>query len=367
MSSRKNVLMTIAAFSMLGALTSCKQLDNMENMNNKTNELASTSNKISKTSNQLADQTAQVLGVSEELRRNTGDLYHQARSKEAEETRQRAREALDSDTSFEEKVTRSAIYFKSFEVQLWTNKHASQRDDDQFRDELKLEAVEEFFRTVQSFYEAIGSDHDISASSTDISARALFALSVTMHETHYEQKRLLDEAKGKVKEVTMLNMIEETLKKSEMLKSGALTLGDLEAYEIAILENEPSARNLLRMRFDILSAMTLAKVSKINDPNHGTVSGFFTQARLYLRNWDSDFPKLNLAQQHQVETFLGEAIRMKGVLKSLQINSALESKIGTIYENMKLPSPSATCADCLPKNDVGPLKTHHDQIKELLK
>lgn len=354
---KSNVLSGLAVLSLVGFLASCEQLDNMKNMNNKTNELATTSDKI-------ANRTEEVLDVSNQLRRNTGDLYHQARSKEAEETRQRARDALRLESSFEEKITRAAIYHKSFEFQLWTNGNASERDDKKFREELMLESMEEFFRTVQSFYEEIGSDHDISPASTDNAARALFALAVTMHELHHEQKRLV--STKSINEVTMLSMIENTLLKADKLASGELSLGDFKAYEVAILENEPSARNLLRMRFDILSAMVLAKVSKINDPNQGTLAGLATQARLYLRSWDSQYPELNVAQKHQVETFLTEALRVKGILKKLKMDSTLESKLASIYGNMKLPTPNSNCTDCVPRNDVNPLQIHQTQIKSLL-
>ena len=354
----------LAVVSLLGLIASCKQLDNMENMNSKTNELATTSNQISQTSDSIAKQSESILDVSVGLKKNTEDLYHQARSKEAEETRQRARDALKLESSFEEKITRSAIYFKSFEFQLWTNKNASSRDDQEYRKELQLEAAEEFFRTVQSFYAEIGDSTDISPASEDTATRALFSLSVTMHETHHAQKELIK--KENIEEISMLSMIEDTLKKESQLNDGLISLGDLKPYEIAILENAESARNLLRMRYDILSSMVLAKVSDLGDPTYGTVASTYTQLKLYMMKWNSKFVSLNPAQKAQVDTFLGEALRMKEVLSSLGINSELESKIGKIYRNMQF-TKTTTCKNCVNKNDINnQLQSHKAQIEALL-
>ncbi len=338
--------------------TSCKQIDNMENMNNKTNELASTSNQLSETSKS-------ILSTSNQLGSNTEELYHQARTKEAEETRQRARDALNLDSSFEEKVTRAAIYFKSFEYQLWTNGKASTKDNEEFRESLMLESVEEFFRTVQSFYAEIGDMNDISPASEDSATRALFALSVTMHETHHAQKEKVKE--DGVKEICMLSMIEDTLKKEEALNRGEITLADLKSHEIAVLENAESAKNLLRMRYDILSSMILAKVSNLGDPTSGTIASTYNQVRYYLASWESKYPQLNLAQKAQVETFMNEALRMKGILQELKLEDKLESKIAKIYQNMKIKD-AGQCKDCAGKADASnQISNHRAQIQELLK
>lgn len=353
---------TLVALGVLAVLaTSCKQIDNMENMNNKTNELASTSNQLSETSKS-------ILTTSNQLGSNTEELYHQARTKEAEETRQRARDALRLDSSFEEKVTRAAIYFKSFEFQLWTNGKASTKDNAEFREELMLESVEEFFRTVQSFYAEIGDSNEISPASEDTATRALFALSVTMHELNHAQKERVKE--DGVKEICMLSMIEEALKKESALIKGEITLGDLAPHEVAILENAESAKNLLRMRYDILSSMVLAKVSNLGDPTSGTIASTYNQVRYYLASWDSKFAGLNPAQKAQVETFLGEALRMKGILGELEINNQLESKISKIYKNMKIKDNSTcTSGDCMSKADSTSesISNHRAQISELLK
>lgn len=338
--------------------SSCKQIDNMENMNNKTNELASTSNELSETSKN-------ILSTSNQLGSNTEELYHQARTKEAEETRQRAREALREESSFEEKITRAAIYFKSFEYQLWTNGRASKKDNQEFRQALMLESIEEFFRTVQSFYAEIGDMNDISPASEDSATRSLFALSVTMHENHHAQKERIKE--DGIEEICMLSMIEDTLKKESALINGEITLADLKDYEIAVLENAESAKNLLRMRFDILSSMALAKVSNLGDPTSGAIASTFNQVKYYLMDWNSKFSELNPAQKAQVETFLGEALRMKGVLGELKIDNKLESKIEKIYKNMKITA-AAPCKDCVEKADGNDqLTNHRAQIQELLK
>lgn len=339
-------------------LTSCKQIDNMDNMNNKTNELASTSNELSQTSKN-------ILNTSNRLGSNTEELYHQARTKEAEETRQRAREALREDSSFEEKITRAAIYFKSFEYQLWTNGKASKKDNQEFRESLMLESIEEYFRTVQSFYAEIGDMNDISPASEDSATRALFALSVTMHETHHAQEERIKE--DGIKEICMLSMIEEALKKEGPLIKGEIALADLKAHEIAVLENAESAKNLLRMRYDILSSMVLAKISNLGDPTSGTIASTYNQVRYYLMGWDSRFSELNPAQKAQVETFLGEALRMKKVLLELKLDSKLESKISKIYKNMKI-KVEASCQDCASKADIDDqMSKHRAQIQELLK
>lgn len=160
----------LALITVLG-LTGCKMTDNLDEMHSSTMDMSST--------------TKEMKDTTLKMESGTQAMYHQMRSKEAQETRTRSLRGLLEAQTFEEKLTHAVPYFQGFEFQLWTG-GKTDIDNSHFREELLAVGADEFFRAVQSLMSDLDA-RSLSPSSEDNDALSAFALAVTLHETHLSQ------------------------------------------------------------------------------------------------------------------------------------------------------------------------------------
>jgi len=350
----------IICLSML-ASTGCSKIKELDertkSMDNATTNMAGTTSGMAKTTDEMKDITK---GMSE----STDDMAIKLRVKEAQETRVRTRDKLLEASSFNEKLTQAAIYFKAFEYQFWG---AAGADTQARRLELMREALEEFFRTIYEFLPAKKKDWaKLSPLDRDNRTQSLYALAVAMHKKQvYQEIR----AKEKGFEVfDMLKMVESGLSKLEAVESGMLSTHELEEYERQAQIYQEESKLLLRLRFEMLPVMTLANISDIKDKSKLNILFSMLRSKTFFlfgkkKQWNNKYFKLSTAKREEMNLWLEEALKARRFLATINVNVQLEKTLKKIYSNMNTPTPSQeSCQACA--DEAGKFK---QLVQELLK
>lgn len=333
MNAKLLALMTILC------LTGCKMTDNLDEMHSSTMDMSST--------------TKQMKDTTLKMERGTQAMYHQMRSKEAQETRTRSLRGLLESQTFEEKLTHAVPYYQGFEFQLWTG-GKTDIDTMHFREELLAIGVDEFFRALQSLMTGLNA-RELSPSTDDNNALSAFALAVTLHEAHVSQKTLMD---SKYQERDFLGMIKEALKLEPLIENGELSTGELTEWQENILFQpwKETAVDLLYMRHQMLVAMALSRISDVKE------RGLIGRALMMVRSWDSEFLELNLVTQTDVNDYLEESLSTKTFLESMGYRVELNPQIKNILRKMNQRSCGDDCAQDEKKN----LEQFKKQVSELI-
>jgi hypothetical protein len=346
--------MKIKIISLAGLflLTSCDLFDVPE----KTVEMAGTTQRMSETTDRMAqttdgmsETTNDMANTTHRMQVNTDNMYHQIRTKEAQETRDRTFKGIDQAKTFEEKLTEAVAYHMGFEFQLWTN-GKTDTDNEEFRKELMATATDEYFRKMATFTKKVELE-EMSPSSKKNSEQNLFALAVTLHEAHGTQIQLVQ--KEGIEKITMLSMIKDSLKTNYLYEQRSVTADSFEDWMDGILlfengnagENRNYASGLLKLRVSMLSAMVLSKVSGVTDKpdfNILGIPGFVRRLRHVVSKWDSKFTKLNHVTQLEVNNWLEEALKTRNFLAELEMDSPINKTVKKAFTKMK----KIKCNDC---------------------
>lgn len=318
--------------ALLLTITSCK-----------TDKVMDSTLEMSKTTNEMKTGMDQTNVTMTQMASNTDNMYHQIRTKEAQETRDRAFEALDKATVFEDKLTEAAAYHQGFEYQLWNNGNTKE-DTKEFREELVETAVDEYFRALQRFMDEAKDPSDISPTKEDNYVMNLMALAVTLHEIHHHQEKLVH-THANVEKISMLSVIKDSLRQQQRINSGEITKAELKDHENALLFWHDEAINMLKYRFNMLMTMTLVKVSDVRKkPSFGWfgAAGLYIKAKHVYFSWDSKYNTLTESRQAKINDFVDEAIKTRDFLKEIGVNVELDSNVKKALKNMKLPK----CGNC---------------------
>lgn len=318
---------TLLALMLALVLSSCQMKDNLDEMHSSTVDMSST--------------TKEMKDTTLKMKSGTQAMYHQMRSKEAQETRVRSLRGLIEAQSFEEKLTHAVPYYHGFEFQLWTG-GKTDTDNLHFRKELMAVGVDEFFRAVQTLMGSLEA-RELSPSSTDNDALSAFSLAVTLHETHVSQNTLMN---SKYQNRNFLGMIKEALKLEKKIEAAELSTGELTQWQKNILFQpwRETAIDLLYMRHQMLVAMALSRISDVQE------RGMIGRAIMMVRDWDSEFLKLNLVTQADVNTYLEESLSTKKFLEDLGLEVELDSKINRILGKMNQVACNDQCSPDEEKN-----------------
>lgn len=77
--------------------------------------------KLEKNMDSMTNRTTNMSQTTDDMKDTTAVMYQQIRSKEAEDTRNKKMAILkDREQNFGAKIAAAAVYYKSFEYQLWT-------------------------------------------------------------------------------------------------------------------------------------------------------------------------------------------------------------------------------------------------------
>jgi hypothetical protein len=315
---------TIALLTL--ALTSgCSKVKDFEN---KTASMEKTTKEMSSTTN--------------EMKSTTTTMYQQVRSKEAEDTRSKKFDLLlNEDNNFGAKFAASAVYFKSFEFQLWNAD--VQYEDAHSREELFLDAVNEFTRRVSDIYEEIDT-HKMSPTKTGSSHNfemAFYSLGATMHFNHAFQEDL-----ARDKNIPTISFYD--LVKKSLLKD--LNGQSLEDYEVTLVSgmNKEIMIELIKARVDILTALALKDLTDKRNMTIGQKAKALlfqiTGGRIGAIDLPETYDSTNTATKMTVETRLEGAMKARNFLKEIGVSKDLEKTLSSALFNIDFneqnPKPS---------------------------
>ena len=270
-----------------------------------------------------------------EMKENTSVMYQQVRSKEAEDTRNKKFDIiLSKKEGFGTKLAAAAVYFKSFEFQLWTG--AKGFDDNHMREVLLLDAANEFTRRMSDLYSKIdvkkmSPTNDGKKHSSDM---AFYAIAATMHFNHHFQDELID-AKASIKAISFYDVMKSALKRD--YESESLT-----EYEEVLVSNmnREIMIELIKARVDMFSALALKNLTDKRDMT-------FKQKwkaiwfKISGGKWGAIelpevFAKSNEPTKKQTVKYLEAAMRAKNILSDLGVHKELEKTIKSAFSSIKL-------------------------------
>lgn len=291
--------------------------------------------KAEKNMNDMKDNTVAMSKTTDEMKDTTTIMYQQIRSKEAEDTRNKKFEILnDDDKGFGEKIAAAAVYFKSFEFQLWTAQKGF--DDNHARDVLLLDAANEFTKRLCDLYEKI----NVKKMSPTKDGRAhraeqaFYALAVTMHMNHHYQEELID-AKADVKGISFYDVMKKALEKD----GNGENLKDYEEVLVSGINKEMMIE-LMKARVDMLSALALKNLTDKRDMTFGQkLKALLFKAsggKLGSIDLPETYAKANEPTKKQTITYLENAVKVKNFLARQNIDKALEKTLKSAFAHLDL-------------------------------
>jgi hypothetical protein len=282
--------------------------------------------------------TKEMSSTTSEMKSTTTTMYQQIRSKEAEDTRSKKFEILlNEEAHFGEKFVAAAVYFKSFEFQLW-NANVSY-EDVKNREELFLDAANEFTRKISDIYVEIDTQ---SMSPTKTSDRhneemAFYSIAATLHYLNSYQQDLVD--KDSIKSTSFYDLI-----KTALLKD--LNHEELDEHEIVLMSgiNKEIMIELIKARIDILAALALKDLTdKRNMTTGQKLKAFFfniSGGRIGTIDLPEVFENSNEATKITITTRLEAAMKARNFLKEIGVSKELEKTIRSAFSNLDLESSS---------------------------
>ncbi len=290
-----------------------------------------------KTMNTMKEQTIQ-------MKDNTSVMYQQVRSKEAEDTRNKKFEIIRSEEEgFGSKLAAAAVYFKSFEFQLWTA--AKDFDDNHMREVLLLDAANEFTRRMSDLYGKINVKkmNPTNDGKKYSSEMAFYAIAATMHFNHHFQDELID-SKASLKAISFYDVM-----KSALIKD--YNLEPLTEYEEILVSNmnREIMIELIKARVDMFSALAL---KNLTDKRDMTFKQKLKAALFKISDgkWGSIelpevFSKSNAPTKKQTIKYLEAATKARNILANIGVEKELEKTLKSAYSKITLGDAEATQED----------------------
>lgn len=305
----------------------------------------------------MEQTTKEMSGTTNEMKSTTTTMYQQIRSKEAEDTRTKKFEALmDSKNDMGAKFASAAVYFKSFEFQLWNAD--VKYDDAESRDILFLDATNEFTRRICDIYEDVNTRN---MSPTKEGKRynaemAFYALAATIHMNHHYQEELVKNKN--VKAVSFYDLVKNSLLKD-------INGQHQEEHEITLMAgmNKEIMIELIKARVDILSALALKDLTDKRNMTLGQKAKALifkiTGGRLGSIDLPETYDKANEATKITIESRLDGALKARNFLREIGINKEMEKtlKSALTYIDFNEKNNSADKVDDKRKEKIHTLVT----------
>ncbi len=291
--------------------------------------------KVEKNMDTMKLKTEQMSSTTVEMKETTTVMYQQIRSKEAEDTRSKKFEILNSDQEdFGAKIAAAAVYFKSFEFQLWTAQPGF--DDAHAKDVLILDAVNEFTKRVSDIYEKINvkTMGPTKSGKKHSAEQSFFALAATMHMNHHFQEGLSD-SKSSVASTSFYDIVKTALEKD--------TNGEaLNEYEEVLVSgmNREMMIELIKARVDMLAALGLKNLTDKRNMTFGQKmkAAMFKVSGGLLGSIDlpETFSESNESTKKQALKYLDGANKAKKFLAKIEIQKNLEKTLKSAYSRIEL-------------------------------
>lgn len=307
----KKLILPVSVLALFCSCSKIKKLeDNMDNMTSRTGQMSST---------------------TDEMKDTTSVMYQQVRSKEAEDTRNKKMTIIkDQNQKFGAKLAAAAVYFKSFEYQLWTG--LSGYDNEKMKELLFIDATSEFTKQLTDIYDLVNVNK-MSPTNDGKKYRmdqAFYSLAVTVHMNHHYQELKVP---NKDDRISMLKMIKTALEKDYI---GSHLLEHEETLVAG--PNKKMLIHLLGARIDMLAALSLKNMTDKSNMNVSqTVKGAIfkiTGGKLGAIDLPETLEGANSATLNQIETYLEEAVNTKKFLSSIGVEKNLEKTLRSAYSHL---------------------------------
>lgn len=291
----------------------------------------------------MAQNTEKLKSETQQVRQTSDELYDALRQGTAVQLRTQLFKTLLEAESTGRKIAAAVHYLMSFEYQLYTG-FANDLDPAK-REHFLGEATQEFFMSLKDVYLntdqvdplAQGSAQDIyGLANKDATFNAI---SLGLHMLNRKQTENL---KGLPQEssVSMLTMIEDSLKFEKPLNNNQLQYEQLPVFARHVLNNKKMAIKLLQARQSMAKAVFLAEASPLLEGT-SQFSKIYQFGTMNTIGWDLKMNDLTEAQVNSFLELLSFMHHSQRVLVGLGIQPQANRWVERMLRKMNIVSSSA--------------------------
>jgi hypothetical protein len=272
---------------------------------------------------------------STELMSTTTDLMKETTTVMYQDTRDKKYTMLKSkDEDFGSKIAAAAVYFKSFEYQLWSDQ--VQFDDNKTREDLILDGVNEFTTRVSDLYSKIKPNKmsPVNSGKKHNDEMAFYALAATMHMNHHFQEELV-EKRPQIKLLSFYDIVKEALRKDSL----GMTLNEHEEILVSGMNKEIMIE-LIKARVDMIAALALKNLTDKREMNLGQKikAAIFkiTAGKLGAIDIPEVFTTANESTKNQIIKYLESSIKARRFLASISLEKNLEKTLLSAFSHIQI-------------------------------
>jgi hypothetical protein len=293
-----------------------------------------TTKKMNKTTGDMAQTTQDLAKKTEDMKNTTNELYDALRQGNALQLRRDAWKSILEAPSMFKKISESAKYFMSYEVQLW-NLYAQDITEEK-RDILAQQAAQEFFLEIEDLAPRDGSvqitampqPNDIQ--SAENRAASFNALAVSMDQINRKQLNSLA-LRQDLSVISMESLMEDALLAKASINAGTAKLGTKAGYITEVLAHEAKAIQLLQTRYNFFPLMLIDATTAISEKS------LVGKAAMITLGWDLDLSALNEVQLEYYSTkILQPAIAARELLKKIGVKPVMDGNLAKLLAKMRV-------------------------------
>ena len=314
--------------------------------------------KLEQNANSMEKTAKSLSNDSEDTKEITVTMYEQFRSAEARETRLKYFKAMQDEEGMGRKITAAAVYFESFEFQLWSGIDSVEGVEN--REKMFKLAAEELSQTISDLHAKINLKNmsPTKSGKSNNDEMNFYALAATVHMNHAFQENLAKE--GAVPEVSMYDLIKGSLIKRHNNDY------NMKAFEKPFV-NGPVRKamlDFLKARVDMLSALALSNLTTKKNIKflQSIKGGLFKITGGFFGNIDlpETYDPTDYVTNEFTIGYLSAAVDTRRLLQELNGGQevVLEKTVKSAFEHISLPTKED-------KNDTG--VTIIDNVKEEIK
>ncbi|MBY0518228.1 MAG: hypothetical protein K2P81_15065 [Bacteriovoracaceae bacterium] len=228
--------------------TACSMKKNMDEMHDKTVQMAQTTENLGESTSETKD----LLGWVATLQKQ-GDGF---------QVRNNAFHNIIESESINKKIESAIAYMYAFEFQLVSFSKIKGVDLQKLRELLAAQAVAELGKTLPEILPE-GTKWPLDATKTDNNNESLMAISAVLHRINYLQTQQVSVVG--LRPLSMLDLLSESLMKKAELNEGKIKRSDLTDLDKEVLREEQIFSHMLKLRYKTLPVIALARISHLKD------------------------------------------------------------------------------------------------------
>jgi len=308
-----------------------------EGMSKTTEGMSITTKEMKEITQGMSDTTQGMSKTTNEMRDTTTHMYTQIRTKESEDTRSKKMKVIQNESGMGEKIAAAAVFYKSFEYQMWTANGTY--DVNSIREDLFLDAVNEFYKRMSDLYNEADLE-DMSPLNQDEeynSDMAFYAMSVALHENIHHQVESKKHAKVDFEVASFLDLMDGAFTKEVEGRED-----ELKEYEHVILagENRDISIKMLQARFNMILALVakdtatqeeMSAMDKIKGFGFKVTGGAIGSLKL-----KSTFESSNISTKKDLLKKLDGATWTADLLQKIGVEVKFDESLKSVFDNLKL-------------------------------